>query len=103
MLTYWINLVTNKHHGVQIAILINEKDADLKFQKDDIGDTALSILYSKDGDVKKVYDDDGYFRWNMPQLAMRQLLENLELDPYLRQTSPMTNMNPCNFKKWLIN
>jgi ankyrin repeat protein len=35
--------VLNKNHGIQMAKLINEKDGELKFQKDKDGDTALTL------------------------------------------------------------
>ena len=59
--------VFNKTHGLQIAKLINEKDGELKFQKDDDGDTALTLC-------AKLGDD----------ITLRYLLEDLELD--LQQT-----------------
>ena len=59
--------VFNKTHGLQIAKLINEKDGELKFQKDDDGDTAL-ITCAELGDEK----------------TMKYLLEDLKLD--IKQT-----------------
>ena len=61
--------VQNKSHGVQMAKLINEKDGDLKFQKDGNGDNALTLC-AKLGDKK----------------TMRYLLDDLKLD--IKQPGP---------------
>ena len=66
--------IMNEDHGFQIAKMINEKDGDLKFQKDKNGDTALTLCAKYDDEKTMAYLRDDL---NLPWLF---LLKNIELD-----------------------